>query len=61
MERREERATGRYFTPQIPSGEKVLGNAAEKMLTAGRGWSWVWGYGLITPIKDLQVEATLGV
>lgn len=32
------------------------------MLTADRGWSWVWGYGLITPIEDLQAEAaTLGV
>lgn len=32
------------------------------MLTAGRGWGWVWGYGLITPIEDLQAEAaTLGV
>jgi hypothetical protein len=30
MEKRKERATSRYFTAQIPSGEKVLGNVAEK-------------------------------
>lgn len=30
MEKREEGATSRYFAVQIPSGEKVLENAAEK-------------------------------
>lgn len=31
MERREERATSRYFAAQIHIGEKVLGNVAENV------------------------------